>query len=83
MGRHEQEFPASPRRATNVSLDEALVNEARAPGINLSRACEGGLADAIARERARRWRVENADALASSNAHVEAHGLPLARHRQF
>ena len=83
MGRHERELPMATRRATNVSLDEAMVREARALGINLSRACEGGLADAIAQERARRWRVENADALAASNAHVEAHGLPLARHRRF
>jgi antitoxin CcdA len=83
MGRHERALPAAARRATNVSLDEALVCEARGLGINLSRACEGGLAEAISRERARRWRVENADALASSNAHAEAHGLPLARHRRF
>lgn len=30
-----------------------------------------------------RWMAENKDALLSSNAHVERHGLPLARYRQF
>jgi len=30
-----------------------------------------------------KWLKENARALASSNAYVEANGLPLARHRQF
>ncbi|TVO61913.1 type II toxin-antitoxin system CcdA family antitoxin [Spiribacter vilamensis] len=29
------------------------------------------------------WQQENASALASSNAYVEANGLPLARHRRF
>lgn len=60
-----------------------MVEEARALGINLSQACERGIADQLAATRAVRWLDENRDALASSNAHVEAHGLPLARHRQF
>lgn len=74
---------AAPRRATNVSLDAALVAAARDLGINLSQACERGLAEQVARTRAERWRAENAAAVAASNAHVEAHGLPLAEHRQF
>ena len=71
------------RRATNVSLDFGLVEEARALGVNLSRACERGLAEQIAQTRAERWRVANADALAASNAYVEQRGLPLAAHRLF
>jgi antitoxin CcdA len=71
------------RRATNVSLDTALLDEARALGINVSRACEHGLAEAVAEERARRWQHENQAAIASSNEFVERHGLPLARYRQF
>lgn len=71
------------RRATNVSIDASLIEEAKRLGLNLSRACESGLAAQIAEERARRWRVENAEAIASSNAFVEANGLPLAALRQF
>lgn len=71
------------RRATNVSIDASLVEEAKLLGLNLSRACESGLATHIAEERARRWRAENAAAIASSNAFVEANGLPLAALRQF
>ena len=71
------------KRATNVSLDGRLLTEARALGINISRACDHGLALHIAEERARRWLEENKAALDSSNAYVERHGLPLARHRQF
>jgi antitoxin CcdA len=71
------------KRATNVSLDSALLEEAKALGINVSRACERGLAERIAEERASRWRTENRDAIASSNDYVERHGVPLARYRRF
>lgn len=71
------------RRPTNVSLDAQLIAEARALGVNLSRACERGLAEQIAETRAARWLAENGAALASSNAHVEEHGLPLAGKRLF
>ena len=33
--------------------------------------------------RAQQWRKENRDAIASSNAYVEKHGLPLAQYRLF
>jgi len=71
------------RKATNLSLDQELVAEARQLGINLSRACELGLATQIADERRRRWLAENAEAIAASNAYVEKNGLPLAHLRQF
>ena len=71
------------RKPTNVSLDAALVADAKALGINLSRACETGLAAELKAERERQWREENAEAIASSNAYVEKYGLPLARYRQF
>ena len=71
------------KKATNVSLDTSLLDEARHLGINVSRACEHGLAEEIAKVRAQLWREENREAIASSNAYVEKHGLPLARYRQF
>lgn len=71
------------RKPTNVSLDTNLVSEAKRLGVNISRACEQGLAALIAEERARRWRSENAEAIASSNAFVESNGLPLEGLRQF
>ena len=72
-----------PLRTTTVSLDAALVAEARALGLNLSRACERGLREQIVEARAERWRADNAAALAASNAYVEEHGLPLGRARLF
>lgn len=71
------------RRATNVSLDQALVEAARELGINLSRACEQGLAHEIKATREARWREENAEAIASSNRYFSEHGLPLAKYRRF
>lgn len=71
------------RRPTNVSLDRALVEEARALGINLSQACERGIAAQLAQVRGERWLAENRAALEASNDYVEQHGLPLARYRQF
>ena len=71
------------RKATNLSLDNELLLEARALGVNVSRAAEEGLRAAVRIARADAWRAENAEALASSNAWVEANGLPLAAFRQF
>ena len=72
-----------PRRSTNLSLDARLVDQARQLGVNLSRACEEGLAARIEEELGRRWRAENAEAIASSNHFVDRHGLPLADLRPF
>lgn len=74
---------AAARRAANLTLDAALVDEARALGLNLSAAAEAGVRLAVAEARAARWRAENAAALESSNDWVEANGLPLARLRPF
>jgi antitoxin CcdA len=71
------------RLATNVSLSASLVQEARALEINLSRACEEGLIAGVAEARRAKWLAENREALDSSNAWVEANGLPLASKRRF
>lgn len=73
----------TPRRATNVTLSEPLLTEARALSINLSQACERGLAAAVAEARAQRWLAENRPAMDAWNDYVERHGLPLAEFRQF
>ena len=74
---------STPRRATNVSLPTDLVEQARALGISVSRACEAGLADEVRRVREQQWIEENWEAIQSSNRWVEEHGLPLARYRMF
>ncbi|MCV9962148.1 type II toxin-antitoxin system CcdA family antitoxin [Pararhizobium sp. BT-229] len=71
------------RKPANLSLDSDLVSQARDLNINLSRAAEDGIERAIKSERERLWRIENAEAIESSNRYVEKHGLPLAKYRQF
>jgi antitoxin CcdA len=83
LGRSGDRVIAPSRRATNITLSEPLQREARALGINVSQACETGLAAAVAEAKARQWREENLAAMESWNAHVEQHGLPLSSFRQF
>ena len=71
------------RRPSNLTLDPALVAEARALGVNISRAAEDGLRAAVRAARAEVWRQENKVAIHSSNAWVERVGLPLAAKRLF
>ena len=71
------------RRSTNLTLDTDLLSEAKALQVNLSRAAEDGIRQAVARTRAERWLAENRTALESSNAHVDDQGLPLAGLRLF
>lgn len=72
-----------PKKPTNLTLDPSLLTEARSFGVNLSQAAEAGLRHAVAAAKAKAWKQENAAALASSNAWVELHGLPLDQYRQF
>ena len=71
------------RRATNLTLDTALLSEARRLEINLSRAAEAGIRAAISDVLSERWRSEEGSALESSNRYVEKHGLPLSGKRRF
>ncbi|MFL6726647.1 MAG: type II toxin-antitoxin system CcdA family antitoxin [Sphingomicrobium sp.] len=70
-------------RATNVSLDAALVEEAKALGVSISQASNRGLEEAVKAARAERWLEENKAALESSNEWMEANGLPLEKYRLF
>jgi antitoxin CcdA len=79
----ENSGPSGLRRATNVSLDSELLREAKALEVNISRACERGLAQAVAAAKEKRWLEENGKALDAANAFVQARGIPLARHRKF
>ncbi len=80
---HKASVSNPARRATNVTIREDLLVEAKELAVNLSRAAEQGIGQAVAEKRAARWQAENAEAIASSNDYVERNGLPLARHRQF
>lgn len=74
---------ATQKRPTNLALDTALLTEAKALGVNLSRAAEEGVRSAVASAKANAWRRENAAAIQDANQYVDSNGVPLERHRQF
>jgi len=71
------------KKPTNLTLDPALLTEARAYGVNLSQAAEAGLRHAVNEAKAAAWKEENEAALKASNRWVETHGLPLEKRRLF
>lgn len=71
------------KRATNISLSQAVYEDAKALGINLSRTCEQALRVQIEIEKARKWALEHADFVDAYNQQVEDEGLPLAQWRSF
>ncbi len=73
----------APRKATNVTINASLLDHAKTLGINVSKASEEGLSRAVAAKQEAIWMLANQSALESSNAYVERHGLPLAKHRNF
>jgi antitoxin CcdA len=73
----------APKKATNLSLSADVLAEAKGLGINISQACDEFLRDLVRRERARRWKEENAEFIAAYNRIVEAEGVPLAEWRTF
>jgi antitoxin CcdA len=75
--------PKLQRKSLNASIDAALIQEAKALGINISRAAEEGIAKAVKAEKTRRWQEENREAIESSNDYVKRNGLPLAKYRLF
>lgn len=66
------------RRATSMTLDAKLLDEARALGVNVSRAAEEGILAQVRSLRARRWKEDNAEAIADYNQWIEENGIPNA-----
>ena len=73
----------SVRKAANLSIDVNLLAEAKALSVNISRAAEAGIAEAVRAEKERLWKEENREELEGWNRWVEESGLPLAKYRQF
>ncbi len=77
------QYANAAKKATNISLAEPLLTEAKALHINISQAAEAGVAKAVAEKRGKLWVAENAKAFDCWNAYVEKNGLPLAKYRSF
>jgi antitoxin CcdA len=62
------------KRATNVSINSELLQQARALNINLSATLESALADLVKARERELWKQKNQVAIAAYNRHVEKHG---------
>ncbi len=51
--------------------------------MNVSQACEAGLAAKVKEARVAKWLEDNREAFAEYNKYVEEHGLPLTEYRMF
>lgn len=71
------------KRATNLTIDPDLLEDAKALGINLSATFETSLRAAVRARKAERWLEENRAALEGYNDWIAEQGLPLARYRSF
>ncbi len=73
MGRNDNS-PAA-RKPTNISLDANLLRDAREFDINVSRACEQGLAEAVRERKWAKWQQDNREAIEAYNRYVATHPL--------
>jgi antitoxin CcdA len=64
-----------PKRAVNVSVDAALLVEAKALGLNLSQACEEAIRQKVREEKIRRFQDESREAIESHNKFIEENGI--------
>ena len=63
------------KRATNLSVDDELLQRAKRLKLNLSKVFESGLALAIREREAEEWLKRNRPALEAYNEHIEKHGV--------
>ncbi len=71
------------KRAVNLSLDSALVEDARSRGVNLSQFLEVHLREALREYREQAWREENREAIRQYNKVVADRGSFGDRFRRF
>ena len=71
------------KKPANLTIEAALLAEAKELGINISQSAEDGLKKAVSRAKSDAWKKENAEALESWNEWVEKNGIPLEEYRQF
>jgi len=67
--------PNAPKKSTNLSINSDLLQQAKGYRINLSKALEQSLIELLLKEKRRRWRDENRDAIEAYNRRVEKNGV--------
>ena len=71
----DRTYPQAERRKrTNLTVREDVMAEAKALGLNASRAAEAGIEAAIREEKGRRWLEENREAIKAHNERIAREG---------
>jgi antitoxin CcdA len=71
------------KKAVNLSLYAAQLDEARAENVKLSAVAERAVRAEIASIRAERWKRKNAEAIRHNNEELERNGLWSDGYRLF
>ena len=81
--RIREDYAGYGKRATNVSINQGLLEEARALDINLSATLEKALEAEVRARRRERWLAENRDAIDAYNRRIERDGMLVDHVRAF
>ena len=81
--RIRDEYAAYGKRATNVSVNQRLLEDAKALDINLSATLERALEAEVRARRREQWLEENREAIAAYNARIERDGMLSDHVRAF
>lgn len=73
----------APKKATNLSVSEPLLQEAKALKINLSATFEAALAEEVRKQKQQHWQQENQQAIDEANTFSQKNGLFGTKHRVF
>lgn len=73
----------APKKATNVSINADLLQQAKALSINLSRTLEVRLSELVREQRRQLWLKENGDAIDAYNQRISQNGAFSDGRRRF
>ncbi|CAN5317428.1 hypothetical protein BH10PSE19_BH10PSE19_10330 [soil metagenome] len=75
--------PNAPKKATNLSINSDLLQQAKELHVNLSKIFEQSLAIVVREKRQKAWLEENREAIESYNRRIEQYGSFADRVREI
>lgn len=81
--RIREDYAGYGKRATNVSINQGLLEDARALDINLSATLERALEAEVRARKREKWREENREAIAAYNERIARDGVASDHVRAF
>lgn len=81
--RIREDYAGYGKRATNVSINQGLLEDAKALEINLSATLEKALEAEVRARKREQWLEENREAIAAYNARIERDGMLSDHVRAF